>query len=106
MSDDRYRPMSGDIDYAKLDPGIREIVRKLRDLGWDTTDSGDGVSKPDMECAMSFPNIAVATACDRFFRDADALDIELSRIEPGWTVEATYWPACGTVILLATKEKP
>jgi len=34
-----------DLDYEQLDPGIREVVRLLRAYGYDTTDSGDGVSK-------------------------------------------------------------
>lgn len=102
----RYEPMSGDIDYRKLDPGIREVVRKLRDLGWETTDSGDGVSKPAMTCAMPFPNVAVETTRVFFFHDAQRLARDLDRIEPRWTVEATYWPASGSVILLATRKLP
>lgn len=37
-----------DIDYEALDPGIRRTVRWLRSLGFETTDSGDGVTKPAM----------------------------------------------------------
>lgn len=33
-------------DYSILDPGIRELVKVLHELGYHTTDSGDGVSKP------------------------------------------------------------
>lgn len=33
------------INYEELDPGIRKTVRFLRAHGFDTTDSGDGVSK-------------------------------------------------------------
>ena len=41
-------PVCGDslpFPYENLDPGIREVVRVLRDAGFVTTDSGDGVSK-------------------------------------------------------------
>ncbi len=38
------------LDYDKLDPGIRETVRWLRGLGFNTTDSGDGVSKRPGDC--------------------------------------------------------
>ena len=34
-----------DIDYGELDPGIRETVRRLNEEGFETCDSGDGVSK-------------------------------------------------------------
>ncbi len=33
------------IDYDSLDPGVRETVRRLNEWHFDTTDSGDGVSK-------------------------------------------------------------
>lgn len=37
-----------DIDYSKLDSGIRDTVRWLRSAGFDTCDSGDGATKqPD-----------------------------------------------------------
>ena len=32
-------------EEAALDPGIRKMVKWMRQLGYDTTDSGDGVSK-------------------------------------------------------------
>lgn len=35
-----------EIDYAELDPGIRDVVRLLQVWGFETTDSGDGVTKP------------------------------------------------------------
>lgn len=34
-----------ELDYDKLDPGIREVVRFLVDMGFHTTDSGDGKFK-------------------------------------------------------------
>ncbi len=33
-------------DYDQLDPGIRGVVRVLHQNGYETTDSGDGVTKP------------------------------------------------------------
>lgn len=33
-------------DVAALDPGVRDLVIALRAAGYETTDSGDGVSKP------------------------------------------------------------
>jgi hypothetical protein len=39
-----------DVDYSELDPGIRETVRWLRGLGYETTDSGDGQHKRPSDC--------------------------------------------------------
>jgi hypothetical protein len=47
------------IDYESIDPGIRETVRWLRTLGYETTDSGDGRSKVGMGCALPYPNVAI-----------------------------------------------
>lgn len=37
------------IDYNDLDPGIRQTVHFLREQGFETSDSGDGVSKFDSD---------------------------------------------------------
>lgn len=50
-----------DIDYSTLDPGIREVVRLLREAGHETTDSGDGVSKG----ADGLPRAHVVIRVDR-----------------------------------------
>lgn len=34
-----------EIDYSELDPGICYVVQWLREAGFNTSDSGDGVSK-------------------------------------------------------------
>lgn len=57
---EEYDP--SDIDYDELDPGIREVVRRLNDAGFTTTDSGDGVSKVDWIAngeALDFPHVHV-----------------------------------------------
>ena len=55
-----------DINYRALDPGIRGLVRWLRDRGFNTTDSGDGVSKfaklGDDACALRFPHVFMTVA--------------------------------------------
>jgi hypothetical protein len=50
-----------DIDYDLLDPGIREVVRWLRDNGFETTDSGDGKSKPADERVLDYPHVFMVT---------------------------------------------
>lgn len=50
----------GPIDIATLDPGIRETVRRLRDAGFDTRDSGDGVTKLAAGWeALDFPHVVI-----------------------------------------------
>jgi hypothetical protein len=93
--------------YSELDPGIRETVRRLNDLGFETTDSGDGVSKPDMECAQSVPNVAITCKGKDMCVIADRLMREVTRggfsVEPVGTgkvfIQATYDPADGTAVI-------
>ncbi len=42
-----------------LNPGIHKLVNMLRNLGFNTTDSGDGYTniKEGMECALDFPHV-------------------------------------------------
>ena len=54
----------GDLNYAELDPGIRRVVAMLRHFGFETTDSGDGVTKfkdPswDPDELIPFPHVVV-----------------------------------------------
>ncbi len=65
--------MSG-IDLNELDPGIRRTVAFLREHGFDTTDSGDGVSKfqpdsrwyvpDDPEAWSQAPHVVIRTTPD------------------------------------------
>ena len=50
-----------DINVQALDPGIREIVVKLREAGFETTDSGDGASKPAPGIVIPFPHVVIVT---------------------------------------------
>ena len=51
---------SDEPDYDELDPGIREVVRLLRKHHFDTTDSGDGVSKDaDPGEVLDYPHVHV-----------------------------------------------
>lgn len=46
-----------DFDPSELDPGIRDLVVHLRSHGFDTRDSGDGVSKGDR--GQAWPHVAI-----------------------------------------------
>src|SRR3990167_5413157 len=78
------------VDYESLDPGIRDVVRKLRANGFETADSGDGISKPAGERVMDFPHVACSVAPDFLFSEADRLQ---SLLGEEWLVEATYIPS-------------
>jgi len=57
MTDSSFNP-------DDLDPGVRDLVVWLRDLGFDTTDSGDGSKVDTMECAVPFPMVAIRVRRD------------------------------------------
>lgn len=54
--------ISDDIDFGELDPGVRELVRRLREQNFLTCDSGDGVSKPADERVFDRPHVMIAEA--------------------------------------------
>lgn len=90
------------MDYGQLDPGIRELVRDLRSRGFETTDSGDGVSKPASERVFEVPHVACAVDPSSLLAEADRL---IAALPEGWRVEATYFPergGPGEAVLLAT----
>jgi hypothetical protein len=65
--------VSRDIDWGDIDPGIRDVVRFVRSLGFDTTDSGDGVSKgeggaPWPHAFAVVPKGMLTTEADRLYR--------------------------------------
>ena len=101
------------IDYTTLDPGIRAVVKLLNDNGFTTTDSGDGKTKTDMECALPFPNVVVASTPETMVADADAVVHVLKRAGvvfaldaegAGPCVEATYIPTQHTGAFILVRD--
>lgn len=91
------------MNAADLDPGIRAVVLRLRSAGFETTDSGDGVSKPVDERVFEVPHVACRAVADSllgFFGEARRL---LRVLGPPWRVEASYCPNDDSALLLATK---
>lgn len=95
------------IDYEQLDPGIRDLVRRLREAGFDTTDSGDGVSKPPewyqpdergITEAFDFPHVVCKTEPHLLFAESRRL---LALLGDEWDVEANYHPRHGSATMLA-----
>jgi hypothetical protein len=95
-----------DLDYETLDPGIRKVVRWLRENGFHTTDSGDGVTKRDMACAFDMPNVAMTTESKyELFDEADRLWRMLKRRLPERMhveihIEASYDPMDESCVIL------
>lgn len=90
-----------------LDPGIGEVVRWLRGHGYETTDSGDGVSKfaggDPPEDAMPVPNVAMVVAPEAMVGECDMLHMLLvtnGLTGEGVTIQGTYEPGGPAVILL------
>lgn len=63
--------------YKVLDVGIRETVRLLHVLGFATSDSGDGVSKPPPGRVLEFPHVAVCSKPASLLEDARRLRARL-----------------------------
>lgn len=89
-------------DYEALDSGIRETVRLLRNEGFETTDSGDGVSKPQDERVYPMPHVAAVTSPDIMVLQAERM---VRVLGANWWVEATYSTRDRRAILFAAREE-
>lgn len=76
-----------EFNYDQLDPGIRDLVRKLRESGFETTDSGDGVSKPAVARNFDFPHVFAVVSPNHMVRLSHMM---ASLLPANWLVEATY----------------
>lgn len=97
------------IDWC--DPGIRDLVARLRDAGYQTTDSGDGVSKPDVGRVLDIPHVFIRLGNDEDLgHRARCLMGKMEswgyRAADGWHVEATYSTADGIAMLAALGPPP
>lgn len=89
-------------NYDQLDPGIRDIVKLLHDNGFDTTDSGDGISKskdgwPENEI-IPYPHVFCVDTVNTLINESWRL---LKILPKGWKVEASYSPNDNKAILMA-----
>lgn len=92
------------INYDELDPGIRETVRWMRELGFETIDSGDGSKAGWMEGALDFPHVVARVRPRDMIDESHRLlawcSVKESRHKV--QVEATYDPAdCSAILLLS-----
>ena len=87
-------------DYESLNPGVRGAVRLLHQWGFETCDSGDGMTG-DHECDREGAYIVIVSTPETLAWDADRLKERLEGIEidvtpqgqPGPSVQANYCPA-------------
>lgn len=98
--------MKSDFDYESLNPGIRETVRWLHYNGFETCDSGDGVTNAEagMECAMDTPMVACQVQLSVLIAETDRLWSLLCSLHggvpPSVSVQASYAPGEPGIILL------
>lgn len=80
----------------KLDPGIRELVLRLREHGFRTTDSGDGSKFGTTEGALPFPHVVMVAHPETLVLETDRLHYWRDKLgieDPSWEIVATYTPA-------------
>lgn len=118
MSDLVRNAKKGDsFNAADLDAGIRAVVLWLRAGGFDTTDSGDGVSKPAASYAsgeaLPFPHVVarLGRGADLVWEARDMRRLLVDRPESpvylqDWHVEASYSTRDGVVLLFARGPAP
>lgn len=94
--------------YSDLDPGIRNTVRWLNEYGFTTTDSGDGISKLNINdgCALDYPHVMIVVDPDELLETTsnlvelfDSLGIDIGPIgnaEGLPCIQATYDPCAGS----------
>lgn len=110
-----------DLDPLDLDPGIRNTVMRLRALGFETSDSGDGVAKFDAE-GNELPGFEGATSgfgvphvvfiiepAARLVSEADRLlkvlileGVEVGLVDPkdSVNIQAAYDPVDGIAVVI------
>lgn len=110
-------PIGGEmepINYEELDPGVRELVASLRGHGWETTDSGDGRSKPAEDRAFGdMAHVVIESAEPQALVDEAhslhewmVLATQRNPAWAGWKVEASYDPESRVGLLLLTWPGP
>ena len=93
-----------ELNTDTLDPGIRRVVGLLRASGFDTTDSGDGASKPAEERALDVPHVFIRTTAEAMLREAKRLSellcdaMGVHDLSPG-VIQASFDPADGFAVL-------
>ncbi len=91
-----------------LDPGVVRLVTGLRSEGFQTTDSGDGVSKPADARAMDVPHVFIrCDSVEHGISEARRLllvlmDAGLNVERDGWDVQLSWSPLNNVAVVLLT----
>jgi hypothetical protein len=101
---------------AGCDPGVARLVAWLRSKGFDTTDSGDGVTKlaqgyTEEDGVCPFAHVAIVVDKGALVSEADRLTallweehgVEIEPMPPEGDpprIDASYCPASGTAMLM------
>jgi len=98
------------INYKALDPGVQGLVRLLRSNGFETTDSGDGVSKCEHGRVLDILHVFMVVAPEKLISQAHYLHEKLDIFEKCASceliVEASYRPEDGMgILMLMEKQK-
>lgn len=93
-----------DINYGALDPGIRETVKFLRSHDFETTDSGDGVSKPKVGRVFDFPHVFMQCRAEDMIAESGRLrrvvEDRIGRDLEQGQIQATYDPVSNVALLM------
>lgn len=84
------------INYKALDPGIRDLVADLNLNGYYTTDSGDGVSKPEVGRVLHERHVFIACDLETMVSETERLAAEY----PAAWVELSWSPGRTPTILI------
>ena len=96
-----------DLDLAEIDPGVRRLVALLNERGFNTTDSGDGVSKDPEARWIEHPHVFIRCESPEHmiaqsYRVVDVLTEVGVRWDGAANVEATWSPVDGVAIIMVT----
>jgi hypothetical protein len=95
--------VNDDPNYDEITPGVRKLVRFLRDAGFTTIDSGDGVTNVEagMEGATEMPHVHIATTHRAMVVEAHRLQNAMDKVCPAGAcqIQAMYDPLDGIATL-------
>lgn len=99
----------GELQMSDLDPGVRSFVKWLRDHGFETTDSGDGVSKPAEAMVLEFPHVVIRVHdMWKLGGEANRLAFLLGKngtVVQNGEIQASYDPADGSSAIMVLDEQ-
>lgn len=98
------------MNFREINPGVCKLVAMLQDHGFDTCDSGDGITNPQLgiDGAMEVPNVFMTVPPAAIVSESKRLlDLLCSRIDfesesSVASIEASYSPLDDTAVIALT----